>query len=61
MPLIAFTEHELAALRAVYTRAERVDWDAYDRARARILATPGQAAAPFSTVSTRSEDPSLRE
>jgi hypothetical protein len=34
---VDFTDQEFAALYAACTNAERIDWEAYDRARARIV------------------------
>lgn len=44
MPLVAFTNRELQALQDIYNRAERVDWEAYDQARAKIKAVPAPPA-----------------
>jgi hypothetical protein len=39
MPLVAFTNREFAALVAVHTTPppDKIDWEGYDAARARIL------------------------
>ena len=37
--LIELSMEELAALQAVFAGAARVDWDAYERAKARIQGT----------------------
>jgi hypothetical protein len=42
MPVVRLTHAPLAALQAVFSRppADRVDWEAFDAARAVILQTP---------------------
>jgi hypothetical protein len=38
MPIVHFTDEELAALFNALTTADRVNWTAYDAAKARIIA-----------------------
>lgn len=47
MPMIWIPEQELRALQAIFLHDERVDWEAYDRAKAYVI----------DAASTPQEDP----